>query len=176
MDNMATLRRSGGIEALARELGIAPTAAAAGVEALLPAIVGGFCKYREGAGGDAGLAEIANMLEKLGGGAMAAAVMGPDAADAGPGNSVLGAIFGSTDINDLVTGYAAQVTGLEPEMLRRMLPLLTMLVGGYLSSRATGSGAEGSGGLPIIGVLIDAECDAATLDGIIAEAGKLRNP
>ena len=35
-----------------------------------------------------------------------------------------------------------------------MLPLLAMLVGGYLSARAGGSGAQGSGGLGGLGSLL----------------------
>lgn len=177
MDMLATLRRSGGIEALARELGIPSAAAAAGTEALLPAIVAGFRQHRDTeGGGEAGLSAVATMLEGLGGGSLAAAVMGPDAADFAPGNGVLGAIFGTKDVSRILADQAAQATGLEPAMLKRMLPLLAMLVGGYLSARATGSGAEGSRDLASIGTLIDASGESHVLDDIMATAGKLTKP
>ena len=73
------LRRSGGIEAVSKQLGLAPGVAAQGVEALLPALVGGFAKRGEAAGGgEAGLGALVGVLGGLGGGALAANVLGPD--------------------------------------------------------------------------------------------------
>ena len=73
------LRRSGGIEAVSKQLEIAPGVAAQGVEALLPALVGGFARRGEVAGGgEAGLGDLVGMLGGLGGGGLAANVLGPD--------------------------------------------------------------------------------------------------
>ena len=41
------------------------------------------------------------------------------------------------------------------ELGARVLPALAMLVGGYITARAGGSGAEGSGGLDELGGLRD---------------------
>ena len=56
---------------------------------------------------------------------------------------------------------AASRTGIDPAILKKMLPLLTMLVGGYFSARAGGSGAQGSGGLGDIGSILGATSDPA---------------
>jgi hypothetical protein len=176
------LRRSGGIEAVSKQLGLAPGVAAQGVEALLPALVGGFAKRGEAAGGgEAGLGALVGVLGGLGGGALAANVLGPDETDPGRGNAVLGEVFGSKEVSRSVAADAAARTGIDAQVLKRMLPLLAMLVGGYLSARAGGSGALGGlgsllgsvlgdkqgGGLGGIGSLLDMDGDGNPLDDII---------
>lgn len=158
MDVLDMLRRSGGINAVANQLGIAPATAMAGTEALVPAIIGGFRKSTEASGGgETGLGALVTMLGGLGGGALAANVLGPDATDIGKGNDVLGQIFGSKDVSRSVAADAAGRTGIDPAVLKQMLPLLAMLVGGYFSARAGGSGAQGSGGLGDIGSILKAD-------------------
>lgn len=160
MDVMDMLRRSGGVDAIAKQLGIPPATAAAGAEALLPAIVGGFRKQGEAVGGgDAGLGGLIGMLGALGGGRLAANVLGPEPTETARGNEVLGQIFGSKDVSRTVAGHAAGQTGLDPALLKQMLPILAMLVGGYLSARAQGSGGDsaasgGGGGLGGLGSIL----------------------
>ncbi|MDE2411138.1 MAG: DUF937 domain-containing protein [Sphingomonadales bacterium] len=152
---MEMLRRSGGLEAVSRQLGIPPAVAATGAEALLPAILGGFRKHADSAGGgEGGLGSLIGMLGNMGGGALAANVLGPDASDVGMGNGVLGQIFGTKDVSRSVAADAAVRSGVDADTLKRMLPLLAMLVGGYLSARAGGSGSEGSGGLGGLGAIL----------------------
>lgn len=198
MDVMEMLRRSGGLDAVSKQLGIPPAIAAAGADALLPAVLGGFRKHADGAGGgDGGLGSLIGMLGTLGGGALAANVLGPDETDVSKGNDVLGQIFGSKDVSRSVAADASGKSGVDAETLKKMLPLLAMLVGGYLSARAGGSGAEGSGGLgglgsilgsmlgnsagsaPAqggglggLGSLLDLNGDGNPLDDIIGMAGK----
>jgi hypothetical protein len=189
MDVMDVLRRSGGVEAMARELGIPPAMASQGAEALLPAVLGGFRKQTEAAGGgETGLGSLIGMLGGLGGGALAANVLGPEQTDVGKGNDVLGQIFGSKDVSRSVAGHAAEKTGIDPETLKKMLPILAMLVGGYLSARAQGTGTEQGGGLGSLlggligggqqaggglGSLLDMDGDGNPLDDILGMAGKL---
>ena len=204
MDVMDVLRRSGGVEAIAKQLGVPPAMAAAGAEALLPAVLGGFQKHSDAAGGgDSGLGSLIGMLGGLGGGGLAANVLGPDETDINRGNDVLGQIFGSKDVSRTVAGHAATKTGLDPQLLKQMLPILAMLVGGYISARAGGSGTSGgaaqpetsggggglgsligsltgSGNVPSqperqggLGSLIDFNHDGNPLDDILGMAGKL---
>lgn len=202
MDMMEMLRRSGGLESMAQQLGIPPAMAATGAEVLLPAIVGGFQKRTDAAGGgETGLGGLIGMLGGLGGGELAANVLGPGETDVAKGNDILGQIFGSKDVSRTVATHASGQSGIDPEILKKMLPLLAMLVGGYLSARAGGSGAAGSGGLgglgsilgsvlgggaqpqaaPAgggllggLGSLIDLDGDGNPLDDIINMAGKLQ--
>ena len=170
MDMQATLLRSGGIEALARELGIPSAAAAAGAEALLPAILGGLRRQSEALGG--GVSGLLGMLDGLGDGALAAEVMGPNAADPAHGDAVLEQIFSSKAVSRAVARHASAASNLEPELLMRMLPLLAMLAGGYLSARARGSGKTAtSGDLDEVARLIAATNGHNPLDTILGMAG-----
>lgn len=157
MDLLDVLRRSGGLEAVSKQLGVPPATASAGAEVLLPALIGGFRKHAEGAGGgEGGLGTLIGMLGGIGGGGLAANVLGPEETDIGKGNEVLGQIFGSKDVSRSVAADGAARTGIDVEVLKKMLPLLAMLVGGYLSARAGGSGAQGSCGLGGLGSILGA--------------------
>lgn len=170
MDILATLRRSGGIDALVRELDLSPAVAAAGAEALLPALIGGFARQRDRAGGgDAGLISLVGTIGNLGGGTLAANVLGPDKTDIARGTAVLDWIFGSKDASRLVALHAVESSQLDAALLRRMLPLLAMLVGGYLAARAGGSGAVGSGGIAGLDEMLELDSDINPLDAILVD-------
>jgi hypothetical protein len=68
-----------------------------------------------------------------------------------PGNQVLGSIFGGKDTSRAVATHAAQQSGLSPDLLKKMLPLVAMLAAGYFAKQAGGQGSAiggmGGGGL-----------------------------
>ena len=173
MNMMAALLRSGGLEALARELGVPSPVATAGAEAMLPAVLGGFRKQAETHAD--GLQGLIGLLEGLGGGQLAAEVMSPDVSNTGAGNTVLGHIFGSKEVSRAVAAGVTGTTGLDPDLLERMLPLLAMLVGGYLAARAKGPGTEADTTLQSVGALIGTDAEDNPLDRIAGTAGKLVN-
>ena len=148
-DLINILQQSGGITAIANQLGIPPAMAEAGAGALLPAIVGGMNKQADAAGGgEAGLGSLIGILGQLGGAGLATNVLGPEPTDVDKGNSVLGQIFGSKEVSRTVADHAAGQTGIDPEVLKKMLPILAMLVAGYLSHQAGGAQqGEQSGGM-----------------------------
>ena len=149
MNMMEILRQTGGVEAIARELGVPPAVAQAGAEALLPAVVGGFRKQAE-APATGGLGGLVDILGGLGGGALATSVLAPEPTDVSQGNDILGQIFGSKDVSRTVAGQAASQTGIDGALLKRMLPLVAMLVAGYLARQGGAAGAgqgEGAGGI-----------------------------
>ena len=156
MDMTEILRQTGGIEAIANQLGIPPAMAEAGAGALLPAILGGFSKQREEAGGApaGGLGGLGEILGQLGGGALAGNVLGPEPTDVDKGNDVLGQIFGSKDVSRSVAGHASGQTGIDPAILKKMLPILAMLVAGYLSHSQGGEAQQGGGGGGVLGGLL----------------------
>ena len=137
------LAQAGGIESMASELGIPPAVAKQGAEALLPAILGGFKKQAAGTGGVEGLG---GLLGQLGGGGLLDAVLGSQPTPVGQGNDVLGQIFGSKDVSRTVADHAAGQTGLDSGLLKQMLPILAMMVAGYLAKQG-GQGQQGGGGL-----------------------------
>lgn len=188
------LAQAGGIDSIAKDLGVSPDVAKTGAEALLPAILGGFKKQAQSSGGVEGLG---GLLGQLGGGGLLDTVLGSQPTPVEPGNDVLGQIFGSKDVSRTVAGQAAAQTGIDPGLLKKMLPILAMLVTGYLAKQggqASGGGGLGGlggllggmfggnsggaaaapagGGLGGLGKLIDLNGDGNPLDDIIGMASK----
>jgi hypothetical protein len=136
------LAQMGGLQSIARELGVSETEAASGAEALAPAILGGLQK--KAAAQPDGVEGLGGLLGQLGGGGLLDQVLSPQPTDVDPGNNVLGEIFGSKDVSRTVAQHASAQTGLEPGLLKKMLPLLAMLISGYMAKQH--AGAAGSGG------------------------------
>lgn len=140
------LTQAGGIDVMARELGVPPVIAKAGAEALLPAILGGFKKQAQAQ--PTGLEGLGGLLGQLGGGGLLDAVLAPEPTPVDKGNDVLGQIFGSKEVSRTVAGHAAAQTGLDSGLLKKMLPILAMLVAGYMAKQGGGSGeGDGLGGM-----------------------------
>lgn len=143
------LAQAGGLQSVANDLGVSEEQAAAGADALLPAILGGMKKQAQAQ--PAGLGGLGGLLGQLGGGALLDQVLSPQRTDPSQGNEVLGQIFGSKDVSRAVADNAASQTGLDSGVLRKMLPLLAMLVTGFMAKQSGGVGqapqGSGSGGL-----------------------------
>lgn len=195
------LAQSGGLQSVARDLGISEAQAASGAEALLPAIMGGMKKQAQAQ--PAGLEGLGGLLGQLGGGGLFDQVLSPHPTDPSQGNAVLGQIFGSKDVSRTVADNAASQTGLDSGILRKMLPLLAMLVTGFMAKQASASGQAPQGGLgglvgslgglfggagvprsdangvgaaapwSGLGAMLDANGDGNALDDILRMAGKL---
>lgn len=187
------LARSGGLDAIARELGVGSDQAASGAAALLPAILGGLKKQAQAQ--PDGLDGLGRVLGQLGGGGLLDNVLAPEPTDVGRGNDVLGQIFGSKDVSRTVAQDAASRSGLDPALLRQMLPMLAMLVTGFMAkggaagdapAAPTGGGGLGdllgdllggaggarAGAAPGLGGMLDMNRDGNALDDILRLAGR----
>jgi hypothetical protein len=194
------LAQAGGIESMAKELGIPSAMAKQGADALLPAILGGFKKQAQSGGGAAdGLGGLGGLLGQLGGGGLLDSVLAPQPTPVSQGNDVLGQIFGSKDVSRTVAGQAAAETGLDSGLLKRMLPMLAMMVAGYMAKQGGQDGASGglsgglggmlgnvlggamgggaapsAGGLGGLGKMLDMDGDGNPLDDIMGMVNKMR--
>lgn len=192
MQIMDVLNEMGGIQSMARDLGIDEGQASAGAAALMPAILGGFKKQAQAQ--PAGLEGLGGLLGQLGGGGLLDNVLSPQTTDVNRGNDVLGQIFGSKEVSRTVATDASTRSGLDPALLKRMLPILAMLVAGYMArqtgasqqapagglggllggllggSAASSGAAQGSGGLAS---MLDMNGDGNALDDVLNMAGKL---
>lgn len=147
------LAQMGGLQSMARELGVSESQAASGAEALIPAILGGFKKQAQAQPG--GMEGLGGLLGQLGGGGLLDQVLGPQPTDVSQGNEVLGQIFGSKDVSRAVAQNAAAQSGLDPSLLKKMLPMLAMLVTGYMAKQGgTASQGGGLGGLGGLGGML----------------------
>jgi hypothetical protein len=136
MDIMNALQDEGGVTAIARELGVDERTAHSGISALLPAVVGGM--QNQAGAHPQGLSGLADILGRLGGGGLLDQVTAPAQTDPSAGNDVLGQIFGSKDTSRAVATDAAGRTGLSPDLLKQMLPLVAMLAAGYFFKHSAG--------------------------------------
>ena len=185
------LAQRGGLQSMARELGISETDAANGAAALAPAILGGFKKQAQGQ--PEGFAGLGGLLGQLGGGGLLADVLSPQPTNVGRGDDVLGQIFGSKDVSRTVAQQASSQTGLDPSLLKKMLPIVAMMVTGLMAKQqggaaagATGAGGiggmlggllgggagSGSSGLPGLASMLDMDGDGNPLDDILGMAGR----
>lgn len=145
MDLTSILKQSGAIGSIAQQLGVNEQVAQSGAEALLPAILGGFKKTTQAQPG--GLEGLGGMLGQLGGGGLLASVLGPEPTPVEKGNDVLGQIFGSKEVSRTVAGHAAEKTGIDPSLLKKMLPILAMVVAGTMAKQSGGQQDSGLGGM-----------------------------
>ena len=193
------LAQMGGLQSLARELGISEAQAAKGAEALAPAILGGFKKQAQAQ--PTGLEGLGGLLGQLGGGGLLDNVLSPQPTNVGLGNDVLGQIFGSKDVSRTVAQSASARSGLDPSILKKMLPMLAMLVTGFMAKQGGGGAAASSAGGGLgdllgglmgggagrsaspnapsagasggLGSLLDLDGDGNALDDILGMAGKM---
>lgn len=190
------LAQMGGLQSMARELGVSETEVQTGADALVPAILGGFKKQAQSRPADSG--GLADLLGSLGGGGLLEDVLAPQPTDVSRGNQVLGEIFGSKDVSRAVAQNAASQSGLDSSLLKKMLPMLAMLVtgfmakqqgagapdeptaaggglgsllGGLLGGQASGGAARGSGASGFASML-DLDGDGNPLDDILRMVGK----
>ncbi len=162
------LARTGGLQAIARELGITDAEAAAGAAALGPAIVGGFAKQVQAH--PAGIGGLGELLRQFGDDDLLDNVVGPEPTDVSRGNSILGQIFGSKEVSRTVARDAETRTGLDTSILKKMLPLIAMIVAGQLSRQQKGGDVSAGGGpLGGLGGIL-----GSILGGVTGGAG--RNP
>lgn len=191
------LAQTGGLQSMARELGISEDQAASGASALLPAILGGFKKQAQSQ--PSGLQGLGGLIGQLGGGGLLDDVLSPRPTNVESGNNVLGQIFGTKDVSRAVAQDASSRTGLDPSVLKKMLPMLAMLVTGFMAKQggtpdraqsapaggglggllggllgrkkaATGAGGGGGG----IASLLDLDGDGNPLDDILRLMGRNR--
>jgi hypothetical protein len=133
------LQQMGGLQSMARELGVSEQQAAVGAEALLPAILGGF--KRQAQAHPSGLDGLGGLLQQLGGGGLLDEVLAPQTTDVSRGNDVLGQIFDSPEVSRSVAQHAACRSGVDASLLKKMLPMLAMLVAGFVSRQHSAAAA-----------------------------------
>ena len=187
------LAQVGGLQSMSRELGVSEEQAASGAEALIPAILGGFKKQAQAQ--PSGVEGLGDLLGQLGGGSLMDDVLSPQPTHVDRGNDVLGQIFGSKDVSRTVAENASSQSGLDSSLLKKMLPMLAMLVAGYMAKQRGGGnvaqaapggglgdvlggllGARGAGGAAAgggLGSMLDLNGDGNPLDDIMRMAGKV---
>ena len=191
MEIKQVLQQTGAVDAISRELGVDPSTAEAGATALLPSILTGFqnpvaADQTQGAGSAfpalGGLGGLLATIGGLGGGRLLDNVTSSQPTEVDKGNQILGQLFGSKDGSRAVAASAAAQSGVEPSLLKKMLPILAMVAAGYVMKQAS----QGQGGLGgALGGILGGQSETSTdqtrnapsgsggiLDDLIGAAGK----
>src|SRR5262245_46300583 len=135
---------SGGtIDQIARQVGGSPDQVRAAVRQLTPAVTRGIQRQASSQDG------LGALLEMLQSGGHQQHLGNPaaygQASTINAGNDVLGQIFGSKDVSRQVAGRISEQSGLGPDLLKKLLPIVASLVMGSLAKNAM-SGAQGQSG------------------------------
>jgi hypothetical protein len=96
------------------------------------------------------------------------------------GNAILNHLLGSKDVSRRVASHAADQTGLDAGILKKMLPLIAAMAMGSLSKQAASRGVSNAspGGQDQAGMLgqlvsfLDADKDGSVMDDLLGMAGK----
>jgi hypothetical protein len=152
MNLSQVLQQSGVINSMAGQLGVDEATARAGAGALLPAIIAGLGRSHVGSAGSGGAGGGGGLAGALGGlaggglgGGLLDSVLSGGPAQPQPGNDILGNIFGSKDVSRGVAEEAAGTSGVSPDLLKKMLPILAMAVVGYMAKQHGSAGPAGAG-------------------------------
>lgn len=167
--NISDMLGNGAVQQIATQFGLSPEQAQSAVGTLLPMVTAGLQK-ETATKGDAGLAAA------LAKGNHEAYLDNP-ASLAAPtttneGNSILGHVFGNKETSREVAANAAQKTGIDPAILKKMLPIVATLAMGTIARKTKQGGAgQASTGAPgglagMLGSLLDRDKDGSMIDDL----------
>ena len=180
LEALMAAQGGGAVSQLGQQFGLRNDQAAAALKALVPALATGLARNATQEGGLAGLTAAlsggrhGSYLDDLTSLAQPAAT-----AD---GNGILGHILGSKDVSRQVAAQAAMSTGLGPELLKQMLPVVAAMMMGAMAKRAgsgpvtagLGAPAGGMGGglLDMLTPMLDSNRDGSVVDDVTGMLGK----
>jgi hypothetical protein len=140
LESIMGARDGAAVQQLATQFGLKPEQASAAVGALMPALAAGLA--RNMATNKAGLESA------LANGHHEAYIDQPEVlgapATTADGNAILGHIFGSKDVSRNVAAGAAQKSGVDSAVLKKMLPLVASLAMGAMAKAEESPEAPGS--------------------------------
>lgn len=96
-----------------------------------------------------------------------------DSATIADGNGILGHILGSKDASRNVAGHAAQASGVDASIIKKMLPVVAAMAMGALSKQTDSGRRLKDDGGGLLGSLLDSNQDGQVLDDVINLARKL---
>ncbi|MFK8053253.1 MAG: DUF937 domain-containing protein [Woeseiaceae bacterium] len=171
--------QSGGlVKQVASQLNLPEGQAGAAIAQLLPALTQGM---KNNVAKPSGLESLLGALQ---GGSHNRYVEQPEALGSSDavreGNSILGHLLGSKDVSRQVAASAAQKTGIDTGILKKMLPMVATMAMGSLSKESKGGalaallggGSQQSAGASLLGAFLDKDNDSSAVDGLLGMAKK----
>lgn len=168
----------GAVEQLGKNFGLDSGQATSAISNLLPALGRGLAANTSKPGGleslmkalsSGGHARYFDDLETLG-----------DEETVRDGNGILGHILGSKEVSRQVAGAASQKTGIGPDILKKILPVVAAMTMGALSKQGAASNLRAAGTAPgaqdglmkMLGRFIDRDRDGSVMDDLWGMASK----
>ena len=156
-----------GVNNLASQFGLTPEQTQAAIQAMIPAFSTGLQRTAQDPTGLGGiLSQLTNSVHQ-------GSFTDPAQASAagGAGGGVLGQIFGSPQITAQLSQQASQVSGVSPQIIQQMMPVLaSMLMGGLFHSM----NSQGLGG--VLGQLAGAANSPGGLGSVFGQSGAGAQP
>lgn len=166
----AVLGSAGGsaVEMLGGRFGLPPAATRSALDALLPMVTGGLKNQAQASGGLEGLLSTVLKPEHTEYAENPDVLARPGTTNMG--NEILGAIFNNNrDVSRQVAAQAAQQTGLDEGILKKMLPIVAMMAAGAMAKSASAGGlgnligsATGGGAGGMLGDMLNGAMGQAT--------------
>jgi hypothetical protein len=178
LDTILSANNGAAIGQIAKQLGLPDEVAKQAAGALTPALARGLQRNASKPGG------LDSLLGALSGGNHQQYVDQPEkltSADTiADGDAILGHILGSKDVSRNVAGAAAQQTGVETTVLKKMLPMLGAVAMGALAKETAGGKLTGvvpglsssSNPLGMLSGLLDSDKDGSSTDDLLDLAKK----
>ncbi len=176
LDSIMNAGNGAAVRQIGAQMGLDDAQTASALSALVPALSAGLRQNMQTPDGLSGL------IGALSSGAHQRYVENPavlgNAETVADGNGILGHVFGSKDVSRRVAAETGAQTGISPEVIKRMLPLVATLVMGAMSRQAASGNAPltpgaGSGGLlEMLGGALDSNKDGSPLDDITGMIGR----
>jgi hypothetical protein len=172
LDSLLNSGDVGAVRQLGAQFGLPPEQTQSALAALVPALMAGFQNNVSREGG------LESLASALAGGGHQQYVNDPatlgDPATAADGNGILGHIFGSKDVSRQVAQRASAQTGIDPGILKQMLPVIAALAMGAMSRQSQSAAAGSSSGLPsMLAPMLDQNRDGSVADDLLGLAGRL---
>jgi hypothetical protein len=163
---------SGQLEKLGSQFGLDSSAVGKVLGQVVPAMGRGINKNA----GSGGMGNLISALQKgnhqryLGNTEAAASQEG-----IAEGNSILGHILGSKDVSRNLAAHASSSSGVSPDLIKKMLPMVATMVMGTLSKQTDGGeqlASQGSQSMGGLASFLDSDNDGSALDDVLDLAKK----
>jgi hypothetical protein len=183
LEALMAAQGGGAVKQLGQQFGLGDDQTSAALSALVPALAAGLAKNATREGGLEGLTAAlsggrhGSYLDDLG------SLTRPETV--ADGNGILGHILGSKDVSRQVAAQAAASSGVGPDILKQMLPVVAAMVMGAMAKNAGGRAATaglpgglganlGAGGglLDMLTPMLDRDRDGSVVDDVTGMLGK----
>lgn len=175
LDAIINAQDGAAVRQLGSQVGLGPDQTTAALSALVPALAAGFQRNVQSQGG------LASLMTALSSGNHSQYLDTPGSLGAASavadGNGILGHLLGSKDVSREVATRAAAQTGLSPDVLKRLLPLVATVMMGAFSKRSSnvspaGLGGSGGGIVDMLTPLLDQNRDGSIMDDVTSMIGR----